>query len=342
MLYVTTRSKLDVYTPQRTLTQNRAPDGGLFVPFHSPVFSEEEIAALKEKTFNQSLAELLNRMFGTKLTGWDLDFIIGRYPVRVQQLRHRILMGECWHNPEWNFDRLLRLVRQKLEANTESYAGSWVEIGTRIAVLFGIYGELLRTGVLQSGEKLDISTVSGEFSGPISGWYAKQWGLPIGNIVCCCNENSELWNLICHGQFRTDAVSIQTVTKEADVTLPENLERLIHGCGGETEVERYLECCRRGGMYVPPDWMLHRLRDGIFVSVISSHRLESTIPGVYTTHGYLLSPYTALAYGGLLDYRARTGQLRHGLVLAEKSPVCDMETVSRCMGLTEGELKKRL
>lgn len=342
MLYVTTRNNIDVYTVQRTLSQNRAADGGLFLPFHSPAFSTEEIAALKEKPFNQCMAELLNRMFGTKLTPWDLDFTIGRYPVRIRQLRHRILMGECWHNPEWNFDRLLRLIRGKLEAKEEAYAGSWVEIGIRIAVLFGIYAELLREEILQPGDKLDVSAVSGEMAAPVSAWYARQWGLPIGNIICCCNENSEQWNLICHGQFRTDIVSVSTETPEADITRPENLERLIYGCGGSAEVERYLDACKKGRMYIPSDWMLSRLRDGIFVSVISGHRMEDTIPAVYTTHGYLLSPYTALAYGGLLDYRAKTGQLRHGLVLAERSPFCDAETICRILSITETELKKLL
>ena len=341
MLYVTTRNNVDVYTVQRTLTQNRAPDGGLFVPFHSPAFSEAEIGALREKTFNQCVAELLNRMFATKLTSWDLDFTIGRYPVRVSRLRHRILMGECWHNPEWNIDRLLRMVRLKLDAQAAGN-GSWVEIGIRIAMLFGLYGELLRENILLPGDKFDISSVSAELAGPVSAWYAKQWGLPVENIIVCCNENNEFWNLICHGQFRTDTVSVSTTTPLADVILPENLERLIHGCGGDSEVERYLACCICGSMYSPSDSVLKKLRDGIFVSVISSHRMESILPGAYATHGYLMSPYTALAYGGLLDYRAKSGQLRHGLVLAERSPLCDVQTVCRCLDISEQELKKRL
>lgn len=342
MLYVTTRNNSDVYTAQRTLSQNRSADGGLFLPFHSPVFSETDIAALKEKNFNSCVAELLNKMFGCKLTGWDMDFTIGRYPVRVRQLRHRILMGECWHNPEWDFARLLRLVRQRIGAVEEECSGSWVEIAIRIAVLFGIYAELLREEVLLPGDKMDVSAVSCELAGPVSAMYARSWGLPIGNIIICCNENSELWNLICHGQFRTDMVSIPTATPLADVTLPANLERMLHACGGMEEVERYLRSCRSGRMYVPSDAALRKLRDGLFVSVISGHRMAGMLPSVYATHGYLLSPYTALAYGGLLDYRAKTGQLRHGLVLADRNPVRDEETVCRCMGITPRKLKDLL
>ena len=49
MLYVTTRNNRDAYTAQRVLRENRGPDGGLYVPFREPVFSREEIDALKEQ-----------------------------------------------------------------------------------------------------------------------------------------------------------------------------------------------------------------------------------------------------------------------------------------------------
>lgn len=341
MLYVTTRNNNDVFTVLRPMLQSRGPDGGLFLPFHNPVFTPEDLVGLKTQTFNQTVAQLLNGMFGTKFTGWDLDFTIGRYPVRIKQLRHRILIGECWHNPEWIFDRVLRMIRQKMEAEA-SGDGSWIDLGIRIAVLFGLYGELLRENILQPGDKFDVSCVSGQFTGPISAWYARTWGLPVGNIVVCCNENNELWNLICQGQFRTDVLSVPTTTPLADVTLPENLERLIHGCGGTEEVERFLGCCRRGSMYVPADPVLQKIREGMFVSVISSHRLESILPAVFTTHGYLMSPYTALAYGGLLDYRAKSGHMHYGIVLSERSPVHDAKTVCGCMNISEEQFAKLL
>lgn len=118
----------------------------------------------------------------------------------------------------------------------------------------------------------DISVVCGNFDLPMSAWYARAWGLPIGNIICCCNENGNLWNLIHHGQFRTDMVSTPTGTPEADVTLPAGLERLIYACGGLAEVDIYLDACRRGGMYCPRDSVLSRLGEGLDVSVVSSRR----------------------------------------------------------------------
>ena len=343
MLYVTTRNNRDAFTAQRALRENRGPDGGLYVSFRAPHLSLADIHALAEKPFNQCVAEVLNLLFNTRLTSWDVDFCVGRYPVRLETLRHRIIMAESWHNPDWNYARMVRsLVRHLRGDNGTAVPGDWAEIGIRIAVLFGVFGELMREGIVSADNTVDISVVSGDFSAPMSAWYARQWGLPIGNIVCCCNENNNLWDLICHGQLRTDSLSIPTSTPEADVSLPVDLERLIYACGGITEVYRYLDCCRRGGMYCPNDAVLAKLRDGLFVSVASSQRIETTIPSVYRTHSYLLSPYSALAYAGLLDYRTKAGESRHAIVLAEKSPVCDAETVAKALGITTDELKRHI
>lgn len=339
MLYVTTRSNLDVFTAHRALTESRGPDGGQYLPFRSPTFSDGQLQELSGLPFNECVARLLNRMFGSKLGKFDVDFAIGRYPVRLAQLSHRILVGECWHNPQLHFGRTVDGLTRLLRERTDIVPGEWLPIGIRVAILFAVYAALLAEGTVQAGEKVDISLVSGEFDGAISAWYARQWGLPIGSIICCCNENSELWNLIAQGQLRTDSVCSCTVTTDADISLPSCLERLIHGCGGPEEVERYLDRCRRGGMYVPSERVLQKLRDGLYVSVISSHRTLRTIPSVYATHRYLMSPYTALAYSGLLDYRAKTGQLRRSIVIADRSPVRERETVASALGVSPEKLK---
>lgn len=335
MLYVTTRNTQDAYTAQRALMENRAPDGGLYHPFHAPHFSPEEIDALLQKPFNQCMAQILSILFKRSVSAWDIDFCIGRYPVRLEMLRHRIVMGELWHNPRWDYDHLVKNLTDHL-CGIGTAPGDWVKIAAGIAVLFGLFADLKQAGI----ETADISVVSGDFSVPMSAWYARKWGLPIGNIVCCCNENKDLWDLICHGQMRTDSVSISTTVPQADVALPEDLERMIYECGGVTEVERYLDACRRGRMYCPSDAVWSKLRSGMYVSVVSSHRVETIVPGVYRTHGYLVSPHTALAYAGLQDYRAKTGQTRHAVILAERGPQTDAEKVSQMIGIPFSEFEQ--
>lgn len=334
MLYVTTRNNRDSVTAARVLAENRGEGGGLYMPMHFPQISKEEWKQFTAMSFNQRIAELLNRFFSTRLTGWDIDFCIGRYPVRVEQLAHKIFLAETWHNPQWQYSRMEHNLMKLLEAGTD-IPGNWVSVAVRMAVMAAVLGsrELL-------GGAVDISVVSGDFALPVSAWYLRKMGFPVGNIICCCNENNQFWNLICNGQMHADAVCHSTLVPEADVVLPVNLERLICECGGIPEVERYLSCCESGGAYSVSDTVLQLLREGLFVSVVSSDRVETTIPNVYKTHGYVLAPASSLAYSGLMDYRTKTGITRPAVVFCDRNPACDLEAVAKAMDISAAQLNK--
>ena len=338
MLYVTTRSKQDVYTAQRALTQRRAPDGGFYIPFREPRFTREQILALGTQSFQESTAQILNLLFGTKLTPWDVEFSVGRRPVRLEKIGRRVLAGERWHNCAGQFRQTVQDLTGRIRAEKGESIGAWAEIGVGIATLFGMFSgcpELL------GGEAvLDVAAASGDLFSVVSAWYARSWGLPIGTIVICCNDNGGLWELLHSGTLRTDGISQETSTPEADTVLPEGLELLLCACGGQRETLRYLEAVRVGAAYAPGERVLSQLRKGLFVSVIGERRVEQTISSVYSSHHYLMSPYTALGYAGLSDHRSRNGDGSWGIILADRSPVLDGETAARALGVSRETLKE--
>lgn len=338
MLYISTRNPHETHTARKALLELRAPDGGFYVPFSLDTFPQEQLKQLSGQKFNDTVARMMNFLFQARMTEHDVRLAVGRSSVRLAALSNRILMGECWHNLDNCFSRLVKNLIGHFCPEASCGSGSWAEVGTGVCVLFGIFGELMGKDLASMEKKVDISLVCGDFSLAMSAWYARAWGLPIGNIVCCCNENNGVWNLFVHGQLRTDGVCIPTLTPGADICVPASLERLIYESGGEAEVQRYMERCRRGETYYPDDAILAKLRQGMYVSVVSTPRMMDIIPNAYTTHGYVLSPYSALAYGGLMDYRAVTGESRRGLIIAERSPLADRSTVARALGIEETEL----
>ena len=138
--------------------------------------------------------------------------------------------------------------------------------------------------------------------------------------------------------MRTDGVSVPSCVPAADIAHPYELERFIVACGGNEALKSYLECSFRGKMYIPSDTTLAAMRQGVFVSVVSSHRIPQTISGVCTSHGYLLSPEGSLNYAGLQDYRAKKGQIRTSLVMTYNSPICSRRFVAESAGLPEDSL----
>lgn len=344
MLYVTTRNKNDAHTAHKTLLSDRAPDGGLYVPFQIPVISKDDILALKDKSFGQCVADILNLFFSARLDGWDVDFCIGRYPVKLVPMSHRIVVAETWHNPDWDFARMVRNLYSRVCGNgdTQGVPSNWAWIAMRIATLFGLYGELLRKGLAEPNAIIDIALATGDFAGPMAVWYAREMGLPVGMIISSCNENSGLWDLLHYGQVRTDTVAAATNTPQCDVAIPGNLERLIYGRAGTEAAESFANVVREGSIYSPSEESLDPIREGIRAAVVSQKRMESVICNVYRSNAYLLDPYGALAYGGLQDYRATAGEGRTTILITEQNPICSAATVSKAMGITVQELKERL
>lgn len=344
MLYVTTRINDDAYTANRALSENRGPGGGFFLPMRMPRLEEAQIRALADKPFAQNMADILNQLFNTQLDMWALEFGIGRYPVKLVNLSGRATVAETWHNPAWRFERLAKGVEKAIRQSDQvsEKPADWLVIASRIAVLFGVFGELMHAGAVSPDAPMDVAVPVGNFSAPMAAWYAREWGLPIGTIVVCCNENGAVWNLLHKGEIRTDAVAVKTETPECDYTVPADLERLIFSTLGRTETERFCETCRRGGTYYLEPAQLEALRKGVYVSVVSRQRMEPVIPNLYKTDGYIPDPYTALAYSGLSDYRSRTGEGRSALILSDESPAYSFGMIARCMGMSPAELKKRL
>lgn len=284
--------------------------------------------------FSECVAAVLNRLLNTHLTGWDIGFYCGRTPVHLRVLTNKVIAAEAWHTSSGTFDRVARGIAGRICDGSDTVS-DWLNIAVRAAVWFGIFADLKRSGI----HRADVSVVGGDFTVPISAWYARHWGLPMGKIVCCCNENNAVWELLCHGQMRTDMLSVPTMITEADVAVPAALERLIYEAGGPCETAAYLDACRQGLPYHPGDGILSRLRVGMYSVVVSSRRLESTVPGVFRSHGYLMAPGTALAYAGLQDYRARTGQTDPCIIWAEENPMAKSDALSALLGISREEIE---
>lgn len=342
MLYVTTRNDRDAYTVHRVLREDRGPDGGLYLPFRMPVFSWEDLEEMAGLPFNGRMAGILNRLFNTNLTQWNLDFCGGQMPVEMVQLPQRVLLAQCWQDRCRDLPFLVRSLAERLRQDGDPRPSDWVQIAVRIALLFAVFTEWIKHGTVSREKPMDVAFLSGELTGPVSAWYARSWGLPIGNIILCCNENGQLWELFHRGQLRTDCIAVSTATPDGDVALPVGLERLVFAAGGCQEVARYLDAARRGGIYDPSEAVLEKLRRGLYVSVVGQQRMEAIIQGVYTNSGRLLSPYGALCYGGVLDYRVKTGESRPSMVFSEKSPGRDSKVVAAALGISPEELEQLL
>ena len=84
------------------------------------------------------------------------------------------------------------------------------------------------------------------------------------------------------------------------------------------------------------------LSAGIFVSVVGKDRVPTVISSVYRSNLCILDPYTAISYGSMQDYRAKTGEGNPTVLLWDSYPLNTPSLVSKATGLTQQEIKKIL
>lgn len=336
MLYRTTRSKYDVVTAHKAAFTDCHVDGGLYLPFRMPHYDAAQLAALLQKPQPTIVADMLNDFFGAELKTEDAESVLGR-GVRCVGVGRRVLSAELWHNADADIDGFVRAFAQKLGAPA---SGNWLRIAVRVALLFAAYAAA--SADTKQPQKIDLAMATGDFSMPIAAWYARRMGLPVGNILCGCNANGAFWELLNHGEFPSGERAVKTVTVEADLVVPRDLERLIHGVFGVEETERYLRYCGKGAQYFLDEEQTKQLSQGLFSAVISDQRIASIIPAVYRTRMQILGPYSALAYGCLQDFRATSGEENRTLLLAERGAQRDAAMVARVLKIKPAELEKRL
>ena len=340
MLYATTRSKVATYTAQRALKEERAPDGGFYVPASLPVYSREELGELLRQSEAEIIARVLNRFFKGNLGRLDVEFAVGRRIIGMAAISHRIVIGELWRNPEGGFLGLCSRLTQRLSAESEACEpGAWMRIACRVAMTFAIFARLRREGIINHGELVDAAVMTGDFEGPYALFTARNMGLPVGQIICCCNDNSGVWDLLNRGQIKMNNKISVTMTPKCDKEVPAALELLIHNRLEWDDLEYYLDTLKKGGtFYLGPEE--HRFfREGFSAAVVSDRRMRLAIPNLYNTNGYILGPYSALVYTGLMDYRSHPGPRRTALMLTEHDPREDSGIVTKALTISDGELQ---
>lgn len=342
MLYVTTRNDRDAFTPLYAMTHDSSPDGGQFLPMQVPHFGEDALREMAQRPFNENAAQILSLLFRRPLSGWDLDLNIGKNPLQLQMLNSHTLMAQLRFNPEWSFEGLTRRIFRLMEKDTDMEPGPWFTMSVAIAMLFGIFGELMARELVSAENPMDISVPSFDFQYPMAVWYAKQWGLPIGNIICCCNENNAPWSLLHLGEMRTDTPVRPTLTAACDQAVPAGLERLIAARLSGEVLQRYVRTLEKRRPFALEAEHLEQLRRGFWVSVVSQRRMRFMIPNLCPTDEQMLDPYAVMSYAGLVDHRSQSGETGLALIISGEAPVHGAGILSRVLGTGEEEMRRRL
>lgn len=328
MLYVSTRNRTDSYTAHRALHEQHAADGGLFVPFQLPFIDEAEISRMHSRSFCENIADILNRFFSVQLTGWDIEFCIGRYPAKTVVLPRKITVAELWHNLSASYNQMEQAIYARLSVESaDKDVPEWVRIAIHIAFLFAAY---CATDAASISETVDLALESDGFTAPMAAWYARQMGLPIETVICACADFSEIWDILHKG-------NLNSLTTQADSA---GLERLIYVILGQEEAVRFYRAQKEHASYILDDQQRLLLSQGMFAAVVSNDRVHSVINSFYRSNQYIFDSNAAVSYAALQDYRSKTGESRNTILFSLDCPANQPLFLTRCLGISKDEIDR--
>ena len=307
MLYLTTRNKADSYTAYRMLRCETAPDGGQFLPMHLPALTDYQLAEFEQMNFGQITASILNIFFGTKLSGWDVDFAVGRQAVTMATVAYKVSVAETWHNPAGTHAYLVQRLHALVcgEKFTVIKPNLWFETVVDIALLFTMHANLCRQGIYE----FDIAMESGNLQQLFALRYAQKMGLPVGKIILGSIPDDGLWEFVSHGEYATSGKVHST-----------GLEALLWLEFGYDEAAKLLKTEERKAIYHLHLPKLDVFRNEIFTSVVGQDRALLVAKSAANSGQYFMELPTARAFGALQDYRAKTGINRNTLLLGRNAP----------------------
>ncbi len=338
MLYISTRNNIDSYTAYRALHEQTAVDGGLYTPFRP--LKPDLVSGWRELSATEAVAQVLNSLFGLSLTGWDVECAIGRTPFQAVEISRRTTVVECWRNPGSSWHYLLESLYACMCGKTslQQPVRGWARVAIEIAILFGLCAHT----DIAACESFDLCVAAGDFSTVAAALYAKDMGLPIGKILCVCDENGSFWDLIHRGEMNTGVGSMNMKSRPANTGRPGYFEYLLHRAYGADLVVEYLNARDHNGIFRLDEELLPRLSNEIVATVVSVVRTDAVVSSIYRTNGYIADPVLAFAYGGLQDYRAGSGIGNHTLLLGMESPVLSADRLTKILSLSKNELIKQI
>jgi threonine synthase len=172
---------------------------------------------------------------------------------------------------------------------------NWGRIVAQIVYYFRGYLAATRG----AGERVSFAVPSGNFGNILSGWIARQMGLPIDKLVLATNENDVLDEFFRTGRYRvrSGAETHATSSPSMDISKASNFERFMFDVVGrdpEAVRELWWEIDTRGQFHLVGTPFLAAVHASGMVSGRSNHidRLR-TIRSVEQRYGILIDPHTA-------------------------------------------------
>ncbi|MDR0445657.1 MAG: threonine synthase [Oscillospiraceae bacterium] len=208
---------------------------------------------------------------------------------------------------------------------------NWGRLVPQIAYYFSAYCDLMKSGAIKQGERINFCVPTGNFGNILAGWYAKEMGLPVNRLICASNRNRILEYFIRTGRYSRVRKFHTTISPSMDIVVSSNLERLLFTLSGGNDKLTGRLMKRRSKFDVAED-MAQSISQTFSSGSCNDEDTRRIIKRVFKEKNYLIDTHTAVAYGVYEKYKQETGDNAVNVILSTASPFKFCTSVLRANG----------
>lgn len=197
---------------------------------------------------------------------------------------------------------------------------NWGRLVPQIVYYVSAYCDLINSGEIYAGEKINVTVPTGNFGNIFAAFLAKQMGLPINRLVCASNRNNILTDFLETGTYDRNREFYTTMSPSMDILISSNLERLLYTLGGSELTTRLMKQLSTDGKYtIPAD--LKQAIDAHFTGLYCDEANTALeIKRTFCDDGYLIDTHTAVGLNCAKQYIERNHDGLKMLVASTASP----------------------
>ena len=216
---------------------------------------------------------------------------------------------------------------------------NWGRILPQVVYYISAYCDLVRSGAIRLGQKVNYCVPTGNFGNILSCYYARKLGVPVGKLICASNRNDVLTDFIRTGVYDRNRPFHTTMSPSMDILISSNLERLLFDLSewNDTLIREYMAQLGRTGRYAVSHEIRERLQMLFYGGYCSEEDTAATIARLYRKHGYLIDTHTAVAAKVLEDYRRESRDETPSIFVSTASPYKFCDSVLSAIGETPVE-----
>lgn len=185
---------------------------------------------------------------------------------------------------------------------------NWGRLAPQIAYYVSSYCDMISSGKIEYGDKVNFCVPSGNFGNILAAYYASLMGVGVNKLICASNVNNVLTDFFNTGVYNIHRDFHKTVSPSMDILISSNLERLLFEfCGRDDKlIAQRMESLKKDGKYSVSEEEMKKLNRIFSVGYATEDDTLSVIDSSLEVYDYLMDTHTAVATSVYYDYYEAT------------------------------------